>query len=272
MKNNETETTIDILEILRAILKRWWIVLLCAIIGAGALFGYTQFFKKQTYSATVKMYVNNKASISDSISVSLSSSDISASTSIVKTYGVILQSQLVIDDVLEKAGLENKYTYSQTLKMLSVGSIDGTPVFGVTVTCEDPNDAILLANTIASVFPPQVAEIINGSTAKIVDFATKASPISKRVPTMSLIGFLVGAVVAAVFIVIFDVLANDTLETAEWLESEYGDKYPTLAVIPDTTSGKSGKYGYNGKYGKYGKYGYRYYSASDKSDGKPAGH
>lgn len=265
MKNGENETTIDILELLRAILKKWWIVVLCALLGAGVMFGYTQFFKKQTYSATLKMYVNSKASISDSLSVSITSSDISASTSIVKTYGVILQSQLVLDDVLEKAGLDNKYTYSQTLKMLSVGSIDGTPVFGVSVTSESPEDAILLANTIAQVFPPQVAEIINGSSAKIVDYATKASPISKRVPTMSLIGFLVGAVAAAAFIVIFDVLVNDTLDSADWLETEYGDKYPTLAVIPDTMVKKSGKYGYN----KYGKYGYRYYSGYDKSDGKP---
>ena len=267
MKENETETTIDILEILRAILKKWWIVLLCAVIGASVLFGYTQFFKKQTYSATVKMYVNSKASISDSLSVSITSSDISASTSIVKTYGVILQSQLVLDDVLEKAGLDDKYTYAQAVKMLTVGSIDGTPVFGVTVTSEDPNDAMLIANTIASVFPPQVAEIINGSSAKIVDYATKASPISKRVSTMTLVGFLAGAVLAAAAIVILDVLANDTLESADWLESEYGSKYPTLAVIPDTTVKKTGKYGYD----RYGKYGYRYYSGYDKSGGKPTG-
>ena len=264
MKNDENETTIDILEILRAILKKWWIVVLCALIGASALFGYTQFIKKRTYSATLKMYVNNKASISDSISVSLSSSDISASTSIVKTYGVILQSQLVIDEVLEKAGLDDKYTYEQTVKMLTVGSIDSTPVFGVTVTSESPGDAILLANTIAAVFPPQVADIIDGSSAKIVDYATKATPISKNTATLTLVGGLAGALIAAAFIVIFDVLVNDTLDSADWLESEYGDKYPTLAVIPDTTVKRSGKYGYN-------KYGYRYYSRYDKPDGKPSG-
>ena len=103
------------MQILRAILKKWWIVLICALVGAGVLFGYAQFFKKQTYSATLKMYVNNKASISESLSVSLTSSDISASTSIVKPYGVILQSQLVLDDVLEKAGLDKKYTYKDIL-------------------------------------------------------------------------------------------------------------------------------------------------------------
>lgn len=270
MKEKETETSIDIIELLRAILKKWWIVLLVALIGAGAMFGYTKFFKTQTYSARVKMYVNNKASITEGLSVSLSAGDINASTAIVKTYGVILQSQLVLDDVLEKSGLDEKYTYGQVLGMLSVGSIDSTPVFGITVTCENPEDAMLLANTIAAVFPPQVAGIIDGSSAKIVDYATKASAISKRVPTMSLIGLLVGAVVAAAGIVIFDVLANDTLESAEWLETTYGGKYPTLAVIPDTVSKKSGKYGYN-KYGKYGKYGYRYYSSSDKSDGKTNG-
>ena len=268
MRENENETTIDLMQILRAILKKWWIVLICALVGAGVLFGYTQFFKKQTYSATLKMYVNNKASISESLSVSLTSSDISASTSIVKTYGVILQSQLVLDDVLEKSGLETKYTYEKTLNMLSVGSIDSTPVFGVTVTSESPEDAILIANTIAQIFPSQVADIIDGSSAKIVDYATKATPISKKVPTMTLIGFLAGAVLAAVLIVVLDVLVNDTLEEADWLETQFGSKYPTLAVIPDTTAKKSGKYGYN-KYNN--RYGYRYYSGSDKSDGKTNG-
>lgn len=265
MRNEENETTIDILELLRAILKKWWIVLICALLGAGLMLGYTQVIKKRTYSATVKMYVNNKASISESISVSLSSSDISASTSIVKTYGVILQSQLVIDEVLERSGLDNKYTYEEMIKkMLTVGSIESTPVFGVTVTSESPEDAILLANTIAAIFPPQVAEIIDGSSAKIVDYATKATPISKNTATLTLVGFLVGAIIAAGLIIVFDVLINDTLESAEWLETEYGDKYPTLAVIPDTTAKKSGKYGYNNKYG------YRYYSG-DKSDGRPSG-
>lgn len=270
MKEKETETSIDIFELLRAILKKWWIVLLCAIIGAGAMFGYAKFFKQQTYSATIKMYVNNKASITEGIKVSLSAGDINASTAIVKTYGVILQSQLVLDEVLERSGLEDKYTYGNLLGMLSVGSIDSTPVFGVTVTSANPDDAMILANTIAAVFPPQVSEIIDGSSAKIVDYATKASPISKRVTTMSLVGLLIGAAVAAVGIVIFDVLTNDTLESAEWLETAFADKYPTLAVIPDTTLRKSGKYGYN-KYGKYGKYGYRYYSSGDKSDGKTNG-
>mgnify|MGYP006971992824 CR=1 FL=1 len=40
---NQEEGQIDLLEIIHVMLRKWWLIVLCGIIGAGALGVYTKF-------------------------------------------------------------------------------------------------------------------------------------------------------------------------------------------------------------------------------------
>lgn len=42
--------TIDLVKLARYILKRIWLVIICAVIGASAMFYYVSFMQKDTYA------------------------------------------------------------------------------------------------------------------------------------------------------------------------------------------------------------------------------
>ena len=272
MENNESKISINILEVLKDFLHKWWIVLIASVVGACALFIYTFFTTEQKYTATAKMYVNN-SSVSSSISdvldsvQSISSGNLQASRTLVSSYAVIMKTHLILDDVLNTAETEEEYTYDQLVNMISVGAVNNTEVCYISVTCANSNDAKLLANTTLHVFKDQIGGIINGSSAKIVDYAVETTPVSRGFTKMGLIGFAVGFVLSLVVIFLVDFYISDTFQDSDALKQCLPDDIPVLSVIPDTDTSNVGKYGYYKKYGHYAKdYAYSYYRETVEND------
>lgn len=260
------------MEVLKDFLHKWWIVLIASVVGASALIVYTFFTTEKTYTATAKMYVNN-GSITSALDDVLSSANLQASRSLVSSYAVILKTHLILDDVLETADIrdektgEPKYTYDDLLEMVSVGSVNNTEVCYISVTCNDEKDAKLLANTTLHVFKDQIGGIINGSSAKIVDYAVETTPVSRGFTKMGLIGFAVGFVLSLAVIFLLDFYVNDVFQTSEALKQCLPDDIPVLSIIPDTDTSNTGKYGYYKKYGHYAKdYAYSYYRETVEND------
>ena len=272
MENNESKISINILEVLKDFLHKWWIVLIASVVGACALFIYTFFTTEQKYTATAKMYVNN-SSVSSSISdvldsvQSISSGNLQASRTLVSSYAVIMKTHLILDDVLNTAETEEEYTYDQLVNMISVGAVNNTEVCYISVTCANSNDAKLLANTTLHVFKDQIGGIINGSSAKIVDYAVETTPVSRGFTKMGLIGFAVGFVLSLVVIFLVDFYISDTFQDSDALKQCLPDDIPVLSVIPDTDTSNTGKYGYYKKYGHYSNdYTYSYYQETVENE------
>ena len=124
--------------------------------------------------------------------------------------------------------------------MVSAESENSTEVFGITVTSPDPTEAELLANTIAQILPERIASIVEGSSARIVDYAV--APAEKASPSLrknTLIGALLGAVLSCGIIIVAELL-DDKLQDADELAREYN--IPVLTVVPDLLSRKGEKY------------------------------
>ncbi len=274
MEKEERKVSINIMEVLKDFLHKWWIILIASVIGAGALITYTFFTTEKQYTATAKMYVNNSvsASLSDALknATNISSSDITAGRSLVSSYSVIMKTHLILDDVLKTANIKvkdpktgeekDKYTYDQLSSMISVGAVNNTEICSISVTCTNEEDAKLLANATLHVFRDQIGNIIVGSSAKIVDYAVDTKPVSRGFTKMGLIGFAVGFVLALLGIFLIDFYVNDVFQSSEALKECLPDDIPVLSVIPDTDTSNTGKYGYYKKYGHYARdYSYSYY-------------
>ncbi len=92
VKNEENNAKeIDLLRILRAIGRKWWLILIIGIIGALIALICVSLFVPNQYSSEVCLYVNNRNQPSGQTSVS--SADISASRSLVQTYLVIFRAE-----------------------------------------------------------------------------------------------------------------------------------------------------------------------------------
>ena len=167
--NYMEEDTIDLLELAKALWKNILAIALVAVIFGSAAFGCTSFLIEPEYQATASLYVNNSSFSLGNTSFSISNAELSASNSLVSVYIYILNSRTTMEDVIKEADLT--YTPEELSKMVSAKGINSTGAFEVTVTSSNPAEAELIANTIAKILPDRIAEIVDGSSVRIVDHA-----------------------------------------------------------------------------------------------------
>ena len=255
---------IDFMEIIGNIIEKWWLVLIAAIIGAAVGFCYAQWSYTPQYSSSALLYINNKFSVSSSLS--LSYSDIVASQNLVKTYSIILNNRTTLERILEKSGAD--YSYSQLSGMMSSTAIDDTSIMKVTVTCGDPYQAATIVNSIAEVLPERVSEIIDGASVRVVDAGVvNTSPITQSSSSSVIFGLIVGAGLVCVIIFLITV-SDNTIKDENYLIDKYD--LPLLAAIPDIAESKN-EYYYRKKghyYRKYSNYDYNNDTVVQESEDK----
>ena len=221
---------IDLRELFKVLFKRAWIVALCAVVVAASVLVYTANFVTPQYKANVTIYVNNNSGKDSSY---ISSSDLAVALRLVSTYVNIIQSNTVLEKVIAETGLQ--LTSDQVRKMISAEVVGETEMFRVTVTTPYPQMSADLANAIAAIAPDEIAAIIEGSSAKIIDYArVPKGRSSPSFTTNTILGAAVGAVLA-----IAAILIQNLLDLRVRNEEELAKIYsvPVLGVIPDLSGG-----------------------------------
>ena len=229
-KKAETpELEINIVPILKEILKRLWLIVLVGLVVGGAVFVGTKIFVKPIYRSGFTAYVNNKQS-KESTDY-LSSSDISASKQLVLTYQRILTSNTILTASATSMGFDA--TYNTLQKMVFTEVKDDTEIISVYVVDTDPQFAYEYAQAIAKTAPQYMAEIVEGSSMKIIDHPEFSDRRYKPSYTQfAFIGFLIGAAIVMIFVIIRYFL-DDTVKDENGIEARFS--IPILGVIPDVT-------------------------------------
>ena len=232
--STDNEMVIDLVQLAKALWHRAWAILLAMVIFGAAAFSYAYFLITPLYKASAMLYVNNSSLSVGSTKVDLS--DLNAAQSLVDTYIVILKTRTTLEEVIDAAGLS--YDYETLSDMIEAGAVNSTEVFSIEVTSPDPQEAEKIANTIAELLPDRIAEIVDGSSVRIVDYAVvpsqKASPSLSR---YTLLGLLLGAVVSSGIIVLL-YLFDDQIRDEEYVRQTFD--LPLLAAIPDLTGKNAG--------------------------------
>lgn len=245
MNNNETkfieknqELEIDIQRLFSELVRKAWIIIVAAIIMGLLSLGFTQFFITPQYEATAMFYVNNGSLSVGGTSLSLSSSDISVSKSLVDSYIVILKTRETLNDVADYAEVNRSYT--ELKDMITASSVNDTEIFKVVVTSDDPEEAAKIADAISYLLPKRIANIVEGTSAEIVDPAVKpTSPSSPNILKNTILGAMIGFVLCAGAICVYEIF-NTLIRSEE--DVEQCCTYPVLAVVPDMRSQSKGGY------------------------------
>ena len=240
---NSEHYTIDVLHILKFMVQRFWVLIVSGILAAAIGFCISAFLITPKYSSSIMLYVNNSSFSLGNTSFSISSSEITAAQSLVKTYGEILNNRTTLERVIEKANVS--YDYRQLSEMISASPSNGTEIMRVKVVSTNPKEASKIANCIAEVLPVRISEIVDGASMEVVDSAIpnreKESPSITR---YTAVGMILGVLFSCIVLAIMAMLDN-TIHDEEYVLKTYN--YPILAKVPNLTTNLGSKQ-------------YRYYS------------
>lgn len=245
---------IDVWRILSVLWKKKILIAIVAVVSAIAVGIGSGFVVTPMYQADILVYVNNNAISLGSLSIN--AGELTAARKMLDTYLVIIRSRSFLNEVIKKADLS--YTGTQLNSMITAGSVNDTEIFNVKVTADDPEEARIIADTIADTLPDALTRIIKGSTVEVIDYAVRPTgSISRGRASYALYGFVGGLVVICGILALLEIL-NDKVHGEDTLSELFGS-IPILAYIPHQGSEK--KYSYYSRYsrygyGKYGRYGY----------------
>lgn len=242
-ENNRDYYTIDLLHILKSLWMRSWMIAVAGLLTAVIGFAFSAFVIAPKYSASIMLYVNNSSFSLGNTSFSISSSEITAAQSLVKTYGELLNNRTTLERVIDKTNVD--YTYRELSQMIVAAPSNETEIMKVTVTTEDPYEAAKIANCIAEVLPIRISEIIDGASMEVVDSAVPdLAKVSPSITKYTAVGFALGIFISVVMLAIVAML-DDTIHDEEYILKTYD--YPILAKIPDLMSSDNKQYGYYAK-------------------------
>lgn len=221
MKSNNV-VEIDLLELIRVLLSKLWLVILVTALGLGIAAAATVLFMKPIYKSTSTMYVLTKSTSITSLA------DIQMGTQLTQDYMVVISSRPVLDKVIENLGLDT--TYNELKKDIQVVNPANTRFLEITVTNHDAFLAKKIVDEVADVSAAKMAEVMETQAPNIMDYGTV--PMSPSGPSLiknSFVGALVGFVFICGLITLFYLL-NDTIKTADDIEKYLGIN--TLGLIP----------------------------------------
>lgn len=227
--NKRINAEIDIMQLIKAVYKRIWLIILSSFISGGAAFAFTYCFVTPLYQSSAMMYVSNSSISLEKAPFSISSSELTAAQSLVGTYIVILNTRSTLNEVIKEADVP--YTYEELKKMINANAVNSTEVFQVTVTSPNPEETEKIANTIARVLPGKIADVVEGSSVRVVDNAVV--PLHEASPNYfnnTAIGILVGIAFSIILIILLEMVDN-YVRSEDYLIQTYD--IPVLAVIPN---------------------------------------
>ena len=223
--DNSREIEIDLLDLLRWLKKKIWIIVAVCLLSAFAGALYTAIFMEDEYTASTRIYVLNRSS-----ETTISASDYSVSNYLVNDYAVLITGDNVTSEVVNQLNLD--MTSSEMQDKISVSAIDSTRVLQIEVVDTDAQRAAAIANCVREIASRQIKQIMDVDAVNLVYQATvpqsKSGPsLTKNTVLTTLVG---GILVIGVLTVIY--VVDDSIRTEEDVERYLG--LNVLGVIPET--------------------------------------
>ena len=222
--HNNTADVIDLVDLFGFYMSRLPLLIIALVIGAAGAGLWTHFMIPDKFTATSRMYMVSASS--DSV---VNLADLNIGTSLSNDYVVLMKTRPVIEDVIEKLGLD--YSYEKLLNMISLSVVSNTRIVMISVTSTDPKEAMEIANQMAQTAKVELPKVMEAPTPTIAEMAVlpkqRSSPSLTR--NVAIGAFLAVGLVAGVLTVIY--LRDDTIKTPDDLEKVFG--IMPLSVIPE---------------------------------------
>ncbi|HEV6938948.1 capsular polysaccharide biosynthesis protein [Streptococcus pneumoniae] len=225
MKEQNT-IEIDVFQLFKTLWQRKLMILLVALVTSAGAFAYSTVIVKPEYTSTTRIYVVNR---NQGDKPGLTNQDLQAGTYLVKDYREIILSQ----DALEKVATNLKLDMpAKTLaSKVQVAVPADTRIVSISVKDKQPEEASRIANSLREVAAEKIVAVTRVSDVTTLEEARPATtPSSPNVRRNSLFGFLGGAVVTVIAVLLIELL-DTRVKRPEDVEDVL--KIPLLGLVPD---------------------------------------
>ena len=193
---------IDVFHLLKILWKRKLLIVLVAFVTGAVAFSYSSFIVKPEFTSTTRIYVVNR---NQGDKPGLTNQDLQAGSYLVKDYREIILSQ----DVLEKVATDLKLELPPkglASKIKVTVPVD-TRIVSISVTDRAPEEASRIANSLREVAAQKIISVTRVSDVTTLEEARPAtSPSSPNIRRNTMVGFLAGAVVMVVTVLLVELL------------------------------------------------------------------
>ena len=216
---------INIKELLRYVLSKFYIVLLVliAVVSLGEI--YSVYLKTPMYNSITKLVLTSEQTSNSSITTS----DVTLSNNLVKTYSEIIKSRNVLSRVIDS--LKLGMTVEQLAGKISVSSITNTQLINVAVSDKDADTAQKIANEVAKQFKAEIVTLYKIDNVQIVEKATAAAAPYNINVFKQTIEYLLAGLAAGIGIVLIMFYLDNTIKNSKIVEDKVG--LVVLGVVPN---------------------------------------
>lgn len=232
MNNQRDEIEIDLRELFYVLKKKVLVILLTAVVFAGAAGAYSFFLAKPVYEATSKLYI-----LTQSTSIT-SLADIQMGSSLALDYVELIKSRPVVNKVKRNLNIdiENEEILDE---MLTIENPVDTRILNINIQGDDRTQVMEMANEFAMVAKRQISEIMQTDEPTVAEVAVVPDdPIKPEKTRNIMLGFLLGAFLTAFITIVLHIM-NDNIRTEEDVERYL--ELNMLAAIPYESGAKHGK-------------------------------
>lgn len=146
-------------------------MILSALIFALLGGGYAYVSQRATYVATISFYIYSSPDYVTDTDVNISSNDIISAKALLSSYMQIIGSNTFLNKVIQEAELEDQYSVKMLQARIGAAAVENTTVFNVSVYDENPQNAMLIANTIGALAPDEIISIVKSGGIEVLDEA-----------------------------------------------------------------------------------------------------
>ena len=250
MRNDGEEIEIDLLEVVGCLWTNKIFIISTMVFFLLLFATGTKMFITPKFTSETSIYVLSRA---DQSSTSVTSADLTAGSQLTNDYKELVTSRPVLEQAINSVGLDIKT--SELAGKISVDVNPNTRIMHIYVTDANPRTAKDLANAVRKAVAAQIVSVMSMDSVNVVEEANlPTSPSSPNLMKNSLIGAIIGFLLAAVFCVL-QMLFDDRIKNPEDVERYLG--LMVLGQIPmmESEKGKRKKHK-NKHHGTYYREGY----------------
>lgn len=222
---NDEHLEIDLLAFMKAVLSKWYLMIVFVIIGASIMSYYTDNYVVPTYRTSSKLFISEQV---DSVISGVSTGDIALDSVLLRDYKELIKTSMVANMIIEELGLN--VSIGQLTSNVQMTSSADSRFVNLSYVDTDPVRAATIANKYSEILRIQAREVIGADNVQIIDLApVPRYPFSPNKSRNMMMGGIGGLAVSFGLILLLFIL-DDKIKDDIDLENTTG--LPVLGIIP----------------------------------------